>query len=113
MKRSTIVKLASILGVLGIIFVFAGLYNIDSPQEKPMNRFGLGGTGRISADEDLLSSVFSLTTGATLTILSIVAFIYALRKKESAEPGATDNDLHCHGSCSEQHAPRQRRSRLT
>ncbi|CAM3160138.1 hypothetical protein RAHE111665_17355 [Rariglobus hedericola] len=33
--------------------------------------------------------------------------------KEDAEPGATDNDLHCHGMCSEPHIPRQRRSRLT
>jgi hypothetical protein len=30
-----------------------------------------------------------------------------------AEPGATANDLHCHGLCSEQHTPRQARSSLS
>jgi hypothetical protein len=30
-----------------------------------------------------------------------------------AEPGATANEHACHGSCSEQHAPRQARSSLS
>ena len=34
-------------------------------------------------------------------------------KPYGAEPGATANEPHCHGSCSEQHAPRQRGSSLS
>jgi hypothetical protein len=35
------------------------------------------------------------------------------RNENGAEPVATDNDLPCHGMCSEPHIPRQSRSRLT
>ncbi len=34
-------------------------------------------------------------------------------KPTGAEPGATANGMACHGSCSEQHAPRQARSSLS
>jgi len=34
-------------------------------------------------------------------------------KPHRAEPGATANERACHGSCSEQHAPRQARSSLS
>ncbi len=34
-------------------------------------------------------------------------------KTHSAEPGATANEPTCHGSCSEQHAPRQAGSSLS
>jgi hypothetical protein len=33
-------------------------------------------------------------------------------KNHTAQPGVTDNDLRCHGMCSEPHIPRQRRSCL-
>ncbi len=79
----------------------------------------------------LIGALFGL--GLTLLILFVVAYIVVKRPRISfskgrrrrrqnewirfknhwAEPGATANEHACHGSCSEQHAPRQARSSLS
>jgi hypothetical protein len=39
--------------------------------------------------------------------------LWSQNQSYGAEPSATANEPHCHGSCSEQHAPRQRGSSLS
>ena len=97
------------------------LEEINSAEGTTFKSILKGSVSKVSNDSYSISLEAKTSSSAFFNLFTFSSNTWSIQAKtarlknenHAAEPGATANELHCHGLCSEQHTPRHRSSSLS